>query len=516
MDAGSTVETSRRRLVLAAGGLGVVARLRQFTVDRSLWLDEAAIAMDLDERTIVESLTEVSDRNQMAPPGFWVLEHLVSEISRTEEMLRAVPLLAGLFLVGLSCWYALRHLESLVAQLTLVLGVGLSPSLVFYATELKQYGIEALVTMGLLCAVMERDRLGRWARVAIGLGALSLSFAALPFVAVLGLAWLGRESSRVGWVAACRSLALPGGALLCAAVAVVVFVTATEPALMEGFWAGGFAPVPRSAETLAWWTDSARGLVYLAVSNVGVAWHIPLDGWHTPANRLATVVVEGLVAGAVFAVVYRRRLGEDRSPRLVRARVAIVVISGATAILIGASSVGLYPFRGRVIVHLVPLVFVAVAHSVEAIEEVAPRWVAGLARASASFVVGIAVVTAGGAMRTPYADYAIESALDWLEANVAATDVVIVHSDTEYAADYYAARDSFNGADVEVLGPVFFDGEMIAAQAGPRRAWFVHGFVNELWTAPMVRAASRHERVEGVFEAEGVMAWRLAAVPDEP
>ena len=115
----------------------MVARLRQFAVDRSLWLDEAAIAMDLDERTIVESLTEVSDRNQMAPPGFWVLEHLVSEISRTEEMLRAVPLLAGLFLVGLSCWYALRHLESLVAQLALALGVGLSPSLVFYATELK-------------------------------------------------------------------------------------------------------------------------------------------------------------------------------------------------------------------------------------------------------------------------------------------------------------------------------------------------------------------------------------------
>ena len=100
--------------------VGVVARLRQLTAGRSLWLDETFVALDLQQQTLMESLIDGSPRNQLAPAGFWAVSHAAETVSSAEWVLRAFPFVGGLVLVALAVVYAERHLASVAARVLLV------------------------------------------------------------------------------------------------------------------------------------------------------------------------------------------------------------------------------------------------------------------------------------------------------------------------------------------------------------------------------------------------------------
>src|SRR5512143_3859115 len=88
---------SWERVVLAMLILvGVMLRLRQYLTDRSLWVDEAMLALNIVNRSFAE-LFKPLDYNQGAPIGFLLVEKsLDSIIGRNELVLRLFPLLAGL------------------------------------------------------------------------------------------------------------------------------------------------------------------------------------------------------------------------------------------------------------------------------------------------------------------------------------------------------------------------------------------------------------------------------------
>ena len=178
--------------------LGVVLRLRQFFAGRSLWVDEALVANDLAELTIIESVTQRSPRNQMAPAGFWIVSNAADAISSDEMMLRLFPLLTGLALVGVAVAYAVRRIEHRWARLLLVGIVALSPSLIHYSAEVKQYGVEALLAMIAVFAVAERDSLGRVVPVVLALVMLAFSIPSLLIVPVLGALWFAAEWRKRG------------------------------------------------------------------------------------------------------------------------------------------------------------------------------------------------------------------------------------------------------------------------------------------------------------------------------
>ena len=370
--------------------LGCILRLRQVVPGRSLWRDEAAIVTDLRELSLGDSLTGVSPGNQMAPPGFWIVQHPIYEISPTDTALRLLPLLSGCGLVVLTLRYARRALTSPAARLFVVASVALSPSLIYYSAELKQYATEAAVSMALLVALVERERIGRWGRTAVGVLAIAFSPAAVVLVALLGLAWLGEEARSLGGRAAVRALAAPGLVLAAAAAAFARFVQRTEPAYMDGFWVDSYGPAPVDADALRWWSDAFRGLVHLATSQVGFAWHLPVAGWTSATNRVVAVLVVAIaVAGAV--VVGTRRERSRATGGWLAATPAIGALAGVLAVL---SIVDLYPFRGRIILHLVPLLFVLVAHALDVIVERGVRGWSVIATTAASVIVLSAAWTA--------------------------------------------------------------------------------------------------------------------------
>jgi hypothetical protein len=90
--------------------IGVLLRLRQFLFDRSLWLDESSLALNIIHRSPIELLSPL-DYNQGAPLGFLLLEKFATSFLGTSEFaLRLLPFVCGILSIFLFKQAASRFL----------------------------------------------------------------------------------------------------------------------------------------------------------------------------------------------------------------------------------------------------------------------------------------------------------------------------------------------------------------------------------------------------------------------
>jgi hypothetical protein len=85
-----------QRWAIVVGTVGAVLRLVQFFSCRSLWYDEALLALNVLHRSF-KGLFQPLDYHQGAPVGFLLLEMLSTQLAGKGELaLRTIPLLAGI------------------------------------------------------------------------------------------------------------------------------------------------------------------------------------------------------------------------------------------------------------------------------------------------------------------------------------------------------------------------------------------------------------------------------------
>src|SRR4029079_6991851 len=125
-------------------GIGLVLRIGRYLHDRSLWLDEASLAVNLTSRSY-SHLFGTLDFEQGAPVGFLLLEKFaISTFGDSERVFRLFPLLAGIA-ARLFCWrVAVRSLDRSAAMLALAFFAVLEP-FVYYSSETKQYSFDVLM-----------------------------------------------------------------------------------------------------------------------------------------------------------------------------------------------------------------------------------------------------------------------------------------------------------------------------------------------------------------------------------
>ena len=319
--------------------LGALLRLRQYLTGRSLWADEAMLALNIVNRGFA-GMFQPLDYDQGAPVGFLLVEKLFQTIlGKHELVLRLFPLLVGLLSLGL--FYLLLKRTTRAAGLFLALTLfALNPRLIYYSSELKQYIVDVAVTIALLLIAAPffeaspRKRDFVWLALG-GVLALWFSHPVLFVLAGIGLALLivtlqRREAAGLRTVISIGILWVFNIVLLY----VLILKDLSQNAYMREYWAGAFLPLPP-------WSDPGWFVRNLN-ENIGVQFAMPY--------AVLSVVILMLV-GWVALFLQKREYA-----------LAFACILLAT---LAAAALGLYPVFERMILFLVPLGLILLGTAVD-------------------------------------------------------------------------------------------------------------------------------------------------------
>ena len=349
-----------RRLALLLLFAGAALRLLQYLSNRSLWLDEAALARNILDRSAWRLVSTPLDYVQTAPPGFLLAEKVVTTLAGgSEYALRFIPLVLGLISLPLFFAVARRLLPPAAALLALAM-FAFSGRLIYYTSELKQYGPDVAVALLVLwLALLVRER-GFSPRLTVGLalaGAIAPWFSqpALFVLAGAGLVLLVgamRDRARGALRHVVVLCVVWGVSSLAALLVARRSLGAFEHQYMRSFWGeAGFIPYGSTLALLRWPLDTVirvlrdpfgspvPPLAFAAVA-LGVAWFRKRDRSALALLALPLAFLLAAVAGRAYP------LGTD--------------VSGFTKI---------GPARGRLLLFLLPAAFVVAAAGVAWLRE---------------------------------------------------------------------------------------------------------------------------------------------------
>ena len=345
-DAGSEARDDRQARALGIATWAVIAvgvALRGVSYFRRdiLWLDEAATARNIVERSLSQLLTVPLDYGQAAPKGFLLLEWAITGLFGTSELaFRFVPFLSGIASLFLFAAVA-RRLLSPLGALAALLFFSVGYWFLVYSADAHPYGLDLALSLAALLLAIDLRRLGyppRRVWWAAAFGAAAVWFSNGTVIAMFGLgvalgaiAWRAR-----GWRAALGALwpiALVWGAS--AAAAVWVSVHSLFPQANEFFrwaWQDGMVPVLRSPAAFRWlwnawrtqlsmlhgWAvnDPAWTSLYVALALVGFVSLL--------IRRTADAMLAGSVVAAYVVVSMARQYPYD--PRYLLASLAVFML----------------------------------------------------------------------------------------------------------------------------------------------------------------------------------------------
>ncbi len=409
-----------RAALLATLALGIAARMAQYLGNRSLWLDEAYLALNILGRDF-SGLLRPLDYHQIAPPLFlWSVKLAVSLWGESEAVLRLVPLIGGILALLLFYPLARRVAGPLGAWLATAL-LAWSQPLIYYASEVKPYATDALTTIA-ACALAlpliegptaDRPSYRRLLLAGI-LGALMPWFS-YPSAFVLGglaLAMLFGPLFRRRYRFAPR-LAIPpalwGLSLL--ALYVAILRPGLGDPLLRTFWREFFIPFP--PHSLA---DLYRCLQ---------AWFdfLVLAGG-LPFYGLATFA--WLAGGIILWRAGRRAL----------ALALVLPLLGATV----ASGLKLYPLYIRVILFAVPPTFLLIACGGEAIHRALSAHSRAIAIVWVTLLMLHPFYRSLAVLNSPWVNEEVRPAIQYIRDHWQEGDRIYVYHGAAPIFAYYAPR----------------------------------------------------------------------------
>ena len=430
--------------------LGVTLRLAKFLANRSLWLDEARLALNLLDRSPIELFQPLA-YGQVAPSGFLLLEWVISRLLGAREWaFRLLPLLAGIAALWLVYLLARRVCGPAGTLVALALGAVADP-LVNYASELKPYSSDVAIAAGLiLLALALDDRRGSGRALAgfslAGAVAVWLSHPAIFVLAGASLVLAVRLAWRREW----RGLARLAGAssLWVASFLGVVLVSrsALGDTSLAGYWADAFMPFPpSSAADIDWFIRAFSGLFNDVVE-------IPL---YTGVTLL-------FLLGA-FAMLRRQAM-----------ELGMLVVPILLAL--AASGLGLYPFAHRLLLFTAPSLLVLTGRGFSFVTEEVEGRSAWLSVALGLLLLAQPVAIAVSHAADPREQEEMRPVVDYLAEHSREGDVLYLYYNARYAFDFYAR--GRHPAGRVVVGknhredPSAYLGELDSLGEAPR-AWLV-------------------------------------------
>ena len=339
--------TSARMIGLALG-LGVILRLVQYLLNRSLWLDEAQLALNLAHRSYA-GLLKPLDYHQGAPVGFLLLEKVaLRSLGGSEYALRLLPLVAGL--LSLFLFYKVAKESIRPNAVPIAMGLfAISPPLIYYSSEVKQYSTDVAVVL-VIYSIALVGKPSEWSAsrlVALGVVGAAAIWISHPSVFVLGGIGAAAVSvflARRQWDRLARFSLLACMWLTSLGISYFIFLRGlTRDRELLDYWADNFMPLPpKSMSDLKWFVDSFFGFF-----------------GQTVGLQLVGLAALTFVTGAVY--MYSRD----------RMKMSFLFLPALLTLV--ASSLRKYPFGGRLALFLVPAALLVIAEGAKQIQIVTSR-----------------------------------------------------------------------------------------------------------------------------------------------
>jgi 4-amino-4-deoxy-L-arabinose transferase-like glycosyltransferase len=408
-------------LTSLAVSASLVARFLQYLADRSLWLDEVMISLNVLQRSFARLLQPL-DFHQAAPPGFLWLQKLATLcLGESEWALRLIPLLAGSLALVWFAGVARHYLPPPAVPIATAL-FALSDPLIYYASEAKQYANDILAAVAILwlAADMLREERPTLLRcLAWGAFGAVLVWFAHPAVFLLAGAGGGilltsglrRDWSRF-WTSA--GIALSWGLSFALLYALVLHGQSANPVLQD-YWRDSFVVL-----RFSWLFDRFFALFAHWVGGAVAG----LAAW------------SGIVGCGVWA-----------SER----RVALLIVLLPFAVVVGASALQLYPFASRLVLFLAPGAFLLIASgALQTLTLARLSQLRFLGAAFLSLLLLEPVYVSAYHLLRPRTQNEIKPVLQYLQRNAQPEDVLYVDWPTDVVLQYYAPRYPLTVRDVRL------------------------------------------------------------------
>ncbi len=430
--------------------LGIVLRLRQYLLNRSLWADEASLAVNLVNRSFSE-LTQLLDYHQAAPIGFLFIEKLSIVIFGNHDyVMRLFPLLAGILAVYLI--YRIARASFGTIGLFAVLILSISWWLVHYSSELKQYSSDITIALLLVLLTVNclKEKAGLKDFLTLGIVGSVVIWISHPSVFIMvgiGLALVLVKFTRKEYVPWAWILGIGLGWLASFGLEYLVSLRniVADEYLIE-YWQKNYVPWPPWSNK-GWFVDTYYTFLFFA--------------FHRANNLLALITLFLTAVGALSL--------------LIRDRIMALLVISPFVVTVIVSMLQRYPLQNRFMLFLVPFALLLMTEGLRGIYWLVAKW---QPKVSAVLIGTLALMVVWQIAPTTYekalsgAREDIRPVLEYVSENRLPDDILYVFHSTDPAFHYYAP---FYGLDA---------GNVVIGYDTPRKRKALQSFyadVDELW-----------------------------------
>jgi hypothetical protein len=409
--------------VIAICLVGIFLRAYFWAVDRSLWLDEAMLALNLVSHSFL-GLLKPLDYAQGAPIGFLVAQKVViGLLGNKDYILRLIPLLAGCASVPLMYVVSRQYNRGLAPLVSLGL-FALSPNLIYYSSELKQYSTDVFAALVLLLVAhksLEDDARPR-TLVALAIAGSLAMWISHPVLFVMAaiiitsvLAFAIQRLHRLRWLIGAAGA---WGITLTLLYSISLRHLASNGVLVN-YWSGSFAPLPVWRH-FSWYRTALTGML------------------HDPAGLPENAISVGLLVLGVFSLGLRRWR-------------SMLVLTVPFLLTLIASALGRYPFSGRLLLFLVPLLLLLLVEGMDRVRTILLRVNRQAAfpvfvTLAACFLYPPAIVALRNVQSPPMREH-IKPVMAYLASRKLSTDVVYIYYSASPAFRFYVPLYGFDTTD---------------------------------------------------------------------
>jgi 4-amino-4-deoxy-L-arabinose transferase-like glycosyltransferase len=401
---------------------GILIRVIQYLYNRSLWADEAVLALNIVNRSYLELLQPL-DYDQGAPIGFLWIEKLTIQIfGNNEYALRLFPLVTSIISIFLFYELAKRFLRLQAVPIALAFFVSLH-YLVYYATELKQYSTDVFVAL-LSCLIVIQVATQKLNNIKIiiysCLGALAIWFS---HPAVFTLAGVGAGILLIDTVkkkkksTIFQSLLIYFTWLISFAIFYLVSVQSlnNNSDLMTS-WKNGF---PSSFYDINWMFNALGKFFYRPLGFVGIT-----DG----------LAIFAFVVGCIS-------LFQRQKEKL------LLLLCPLIATFF-ASFLHKFPFRNRLVLFLTPFFILLIAEGIDYLIQkrgFKKTFIPGIVLLAA--LLFQPVTTASNLLIQPYQREEIKQVINYVKSNQQPEDTIYIFQRGHYQFLYYAEKYGYKPDD---------------------------------------------------------------------